>query len=129
MAPCFTPWPMNSQPASGIASATRGYEWQTLAWFDVVARILRRTSASCRRQKPTRMPYSCHAQFGTSGTVATPCGAVRYWRAIGFSMSHSSTLTIVHTAMRAPFGRSEEHTSELQSHHDLVCRLLLEKKK
>src|SRR5437667_6580803 len=27
------------------------------------------------------------------------------------------------------FDRSEEHTSELQSHHDLVCRLLLEKKK
>ena len=26
-------------------------------------------------------------------------------------------------------GRSEAHTSELQSHHDLVCRLLLEKKK
>src|SRR5437773_9753176 len=25
--------------------------------------------------------------------------------------------------------RSEEHTSELQSHHDIVCRLLLEKKK
>src|SRR5437773_12552976 len=29
---------------------------------------------------------------------------------------------------RSPL-RSEEHTSELQSHHDLVCRLLLEKKK
>src|SRR5260221_10375076 len=29
-------------------------------------------------------------------------------------------------AMKA---RSEEHTSELQSHSDLVCRLLLEKKK
>src|SRR5436190_17017358 len=30
----------------------------------------------------------------------------------------------------APRGRrSEEHTSELQSHSDLVCRLLLEKKK
>src|SRR3970040_733718 len=26
------------------------------------------------------------------------------------------------------FWRSEEHTSELQSHHDIVCRLLLEKK-
>src|SRR5438034_6784984 len=26
-------------------------------------------------------------------------------------------------------GRSEEHTSELQSHRELVCRLLLEKKK
>src|SRR5574343_521832 len=29
----------------------------------------------------------------------------------------------------AIFSRSEEHTSELQSHHDIVCRLLLEKKK
>src|SRR5437773_5901015 len=29
----------------------------------------------------------------------------------------------------AAMRRSEEHTSELQSHHDLVCRLLLEKKK
>ena len=28
----------------------------------------------------------------------------------------------------ARVGRSEEHTSELQSHSDLVCRLLLEKK-
>src|SRR5260221_10988074 len=27
------------------------------------------------------------------------------------------------------YPRSEEHTSELQSHSDLVCRLLLEKKK
>src|SRR5438034_6348056 len=27
------------------------------------------------------------------------------------------------------YARSEEHTSELQSHSDLVCRLLLEKKK
>src|SRR5947207_6381116 len=26
------------------------------------------------------------------------------------------------------YSRSEEHTSELQSHSDLVCRLLLEKK-
>src|SRR5260221_3699846 len=36
-----------------------------------------------------------------------------------------------HTAW-SQFGennRSEEHTSELQSHSDLVCRLLLEKKK
>src|SRR5574340_204054 len=31
--------------------------------------------------------------------------------------------------MRSPFKRSEEHTSELQSPKDLVCRLLLDKKK
>src|SRR5260221_8681123 len=33
------------------------------------------------------------------------------------------------TLERNPDARSEEHTSELQSHSDLVCRLLLEKKK
>src|SRR5260221_6273191 len=39
---------------------------------------------------------------------------------------------IVQTAKRfvwSELARSEEHTSELQSHSDLVCRLLLEKKK
>src|SRR2546421_11439139 len=32
-------------------------------------------------------------------------------------------------AAHSPASRSEEHTSELQSRSDLVCRLLLEKKK
>src|SRR5438034_3308489 len=40
----------------------------------------------------------------------------------GFNSPHDPPL-----APDAP--RSEEHTSELQSHSDLVCRLLLEKKK
>src|SRR5260221_11436219 len=31
--------------------------------------------------------------------------------------------------LNLPADRSEEHTSELQSHSDIVCRLLLEKKK
>src|SRR5256886_9550557 len=31
--------------------------------------------------------------------------------------------------LRGPHARSEEHTSELQSQSNLVCRLLLEKKK
>src|SRR5688572_31799824 len=36
-----------------------------------------------------------------------------------------------HSTMKrsSPFSRSEEHTSELQSQSNLVCRLLLEKKK
>src|SRR5437867_7130634 len=34
-----------------------------------------------------------------------------------------------HRAVLHPGPRSEEHTSELQSPYDLVCRLLLEKKK
>src|SRR5699024_12884221 len=38
----------------------------------------------------------------------------------------SIAMTVV---LPAPVARSEEHTSELQSRFDLVCRLLLEKKK
>src|SRR5436190_18270244 len=39
--------------------------------------------------------------------------------------THLHSLTGVYPIAK----RSEEHTSELQSHSDLVCRLLLEKKK
>src|SRR3712207_7018219 len=35
----------------------------------------------------------------------------------------------LHILVHLPPGRSEEHTSELQSRQYLVCRLLLEKKK
>src|SRR2546430_3868927 len=38
-------------------------------------------------------------------------------------------LLIVLTIVLVPLIRSEEHTSELQSQSNLVCRLLLEKKK
>src|SRR5260370_5439408 len=44
-----------------------------------------------------------------------------YLRRTGFNVTHS-----VAENMKQ---RSEEHTSELQSHLNLVCRLLLEKKK
>src|SRR5438477_4973216 len=37
--------------------------------------------------------------------------------------------TAVDSRARSSATRSEEHTSELQSHVNLVCRLLLEKKK
>src|SRR6266849_6652909 len=37
--------------------------------------------------------------------------------------------TVAHGTSVDAFWRSEEHTSELQSRVDLVCRLLLEKKK
>src|SRR5207249_12087807 len=46
--------------------------------------------------------------------------------------SGSSTGPHLHFELRInqrPVDRSEEHTSELQSRFDLVCRLLLEKKK
>src|SRR5437773_10450109 len=43
--------------------------------------------------------------------------------------THDSPFRVAGFAVERDFLRSEEHTSELQSHHDLVCRLLLEKKK
>src|SRR5258708_15119936 len=44
-------------------------------------------------------------------------------------MSAASTLLLKINAPSRTAGRSEEHTSELQSPDHLVCRLLLEKKK
>src|SRR5690349_24090735 len=41
---------------------------------------------------------------------------------------HPGVEPLAHADLEA-FHRSEEHTSELQSRRDLVCRLLLEKKK
>src|SRR5260370_16163440 len=53
-----------------------------------------------------------------------------------FRSRESSSSSVMEKAAKAPAGtvltseaRSEEHTSELQSHLNLVCRLLLEKKK
>src|SRR5437773_7774368 len=47
----------------------------------------------------------------------------------GFGFSEAQAKAILEMQLRRLSGlRSEEHTSELQSHHDLVCRLLLEKK-
>src|SRR5438067_7967461 len=60
------------------------------------------------------------------------------WRAVGAAvrprfpgvvLAHQVHGTTVQWHPAASDGRSEEHTSELQSRFDLVCRLLLEKKK
>src|SRR5438874_9149642 len=57
-------------------------------------------------------------QQGCSGEVAFACGMK--FRKNGYEIDRK----VVHAVER-----SEEHTSELQSRRDLVCRLLLEKKK
>src|SRR5437867_10771023 len=63
-------------------------------------------------------------------TLFRSCTARRAW-----CSKRASTRTASASSRRASFRsagreeRSEEHTSELQSPYDLVCRLLLEKKK
>src|SRR5437867_8115244 len=56
-----------------------------------------------------------------------------FWAAslasLGFFRDPERDVPVVPNGALAPAdGRSEEHTSELQSPYDLVCRLLLEKK-
>src|SRR2546430_17152500 len=63
---------------------------------------------------------------------ALPISGWRLWALPG--VRRQDPVLLLHrpeTARRAgaPRGRSEEHTSELQSQSNLVCRLLLEKKK
>src|SRR5438093_7250080 len=58
----------------------------------------------------------------------------RFWRpAVDPRGRHRSPVRVQHLPRRDPpersYTRSEEHTSELQSLTNLVCRLLLEKKK
>src|SRR5699024_805596 len=63
--------------------------------------------------------FQCNQLIGTKihCNKILPVGSLRY------KMGMRAVLAFVRTV------RSEEHTSELQSRFDLVCRLLLEKKK
>src|SRR5699024_12687829 len=63
---------------------------------------------------------SCPAPKAFITEIPIPSFSQRRYNAI-----RSSTLPMPYS----PFRRSEEHTSELQSRFDLVCRLLLETKK
>src|SRR5689334_24517838 len=53
----------------------------------------------------------------------------KYWKPLQKLTYVIWGLLFLHLALLEGFGRSEEHTSELQSQFHLVCRLLLEKKK
>src|SRR6201990_3715216 len=65
-------------------------------------------------RRPPRSTLFPYTTLFRSGTARRRVGADRLGRRQGCTARH---------------GRSEEHTSELQSHVNLVCRLLLEKKK
>src|SRR5260370_13862546 len=78
-------------------------------------------------RRPPRSTLFPYTTLFRSPSVAR---SERYrWRDRG----HARSRTRVVLDSRGPGGqgclRSEEHTSELQSHLNLVCRLLLEKKK
>src|SRR5437588_6373980 len=70
-----------------------------------------------RPPRSTLFPYTTLFR-----SQALRCERVQLARCFGSTALHMESGTVEAT-------RSEEHTSELQSHSDLVCRLLLEKKK
>src|SRR5438874_8818691 len=80
-------------------------------------------SWSPSQSDPLTVSYICQRQSSSlilpSAAAMPPC-AETVWLRVGNTFE-----------MQAVFkpSRSEEHTSELQSRRDLVCRLLLEKKK
>src|SRR5438034_5259047 len=81
-----------------------------------------------RPPRSTLFPYT--TLFRSPGTAGSPRGR----RRPAISDPAARGRTAPPSAAPAPRPswrrpRSEEHTSELQSHSDLVCRLLLEKKK
>src|SRR5260221_9681127 len=72
-----------------------------------------------RPPRSTLFPYTTLFRSTLASTSRLSTGSKRSFA------SRSLRLLIVQKSA----SRSEEHTSELQSHSDLVCRLLLEKKK
>src|SRR5437867_7924811 len=67
-------------------------------------------------------------------STASADRTVRVWEAesgrqIARLAGHSGPVLCLAVSPDGKLVRSEEHTSELQSPYDLVCRLLLEKKK
>src|SRR5690606_41570834 len=82
--------------------------------LQISARLPPPSSTSQRRSgSPRRIPGTALRR-----RVALPKFCERYHRSLPSAPNDAS-----------PVRRSEEHTSELQSRENLVCRLLLEKKK
>src|SRR5438477_6767806 len=85
-----------------------------------------------RPPRSTLFPYTTLFRSGASGAPAgpptTPVNTQMYDSLLGRTYAEiGSDARSYHKCQGA--NRSEEHTSELQSHVNLVCRLLLEKKK
>src|SRR5690349_23146058 len=69
------------------------------------------------------LPISCRIVCSASVDLSTPAHQQHTHHTHQLGCTHYRSM---HPACQC---RSEEHTSELQSRRDLVCRLLLEKKK
>src|SRR6266496_3668416 len=104
-------------PQMNLRWLTRGFQLLQVAVAEFVLFIpLVADGLSVGNSLRNRRPRRRCLRFGAGLNF---CGVCR----------HSSRTLIVDSCNQDIEDRSEEHTSELQSRRDLVCRLLLEKKK
>src|SRR3989441_4174365 len=86
-----------------------------------------------RPPRSTLFPYTTLFRSGHKPTEQLEAGEVGYFvanvRGVRETRPGDTVLDAEHRDVALLPGRSEEHTSELQSLAYLVCRLLLEKKK
>src|SRR2546421_9596490 len=80
-----------------------------------------------RPPRSTLFPYTTLFRSVIRAVVAVE--DKRFWADPGIDIKGIVRAFISDVSGGPTQGRSEEHTSELQSRSDLVCRLLLEKKK
>src|SRR5690242_21352799 len=86
------------------------------------------TSLRHRTMTPSVPPSAIQDRALTADTATTMTGCIGIITSTDRPGALSGGRTPTSSAAPSP-SRSEEHTSELQSHVNLVCRLLLEKKK
>src|SRR5437016_6649188 len=79
-----------------------------------------RASRQAIVRKGRFVPASCRSQVSPPSAV---------WKMRPSSPAIQPSRSVAKQVPKRPWRRSEEHTSELQSLTNLVCRLLLEKKK
>src|SRR5207253_8259067 len=103
-----------------------GVSTQTISccarWFSVSPTFF--LSLLPRPPPSTLFPYT--TLFRSSRAISSPETLPRAGSSSWMSSAPAAASALSSTS---PRGRSEEHTSELQSRGHLVCRLLLEKKK
>src|SRR5436190_9933253 len=90
--------------------------------------MIQALSRGCAIFASTRSSVVRTAATGTCGSIDFTIERSVASAARGETVVRNATYCGVH-GLCSMSRRSEEHTSELQSHSDLVCRLLLEKKK